>query len=301
MTWDAARRRVVLFGGYDGRFWGGWADTWEWDGVIWVQRQTSIGPSGRLQHALTYDAARQRVVLFGGGDGIRSHADTWDWDGVVWTRHTPVASPAPRSLHAMAWDADRSRVVLYGGVDPFMGRLEDTWEWDSATWVRRNPTTTPGPRSSHSMVWDSARRRMVLFGLDTWLYGSLVPTATQAFGTACSGTSGRPSLTSGVPFLGNQNFALDLNSTRATAACIFLLAPDTQALQLGGGCTLYLKGSLMPFFAAANAAGFASVKLSIPFDPSLRGNIYAQGAVVDPVGPVAGLALSNGLRLAIGD
>jgi len=71
MAYDAARHRIVLFGGRENQF---LADTWEWDGVIWVQRSPLASPSPRRSHAMTYDAARQRVVLFGGSQGL---ADTW--------------------------------------------------------------------------------------------------------------------------------------------------------------------------------------------------------------------------------
>jgi hypothetical protein len=81
-----------------------------------------------------------------------------------------------------------------------------------------------------------------------------------------------------------------------------MIATGTQALNLGGGCTLYLNGFLMPLLTATNASGFSSVKLSIPLDVSLRGGVaYAQAFVLDPMGSFAGLALSAGLKLVIGD
>jgi hypothetical protein len=109
-------------------------------------------------------------------------------------------------------------------------------------------------------------------------------------------------IASNLPFVGNQAVVLDLLAARASAPCLFMLATGTQALNLGGGCTLYLNGVLMPLFSATNASGFASVKLSIPLDPSLRGGAaYAQAFVLDPMGSFAGLALSGGLKLVFGD
>ena len=35
---------------------------------FWTQKQ-DIGPSSRTSHGLTYDAARKRVLLFGGDPG----------------------------------------------------------------------------------------------------------------------------------------------------------------------------------------------------------------------------------------
>jgi hypothetical protein len=55
---------VVLFGGFTGAALV--ADTWEWDGTNWTQLTPSASPSARCAHAMAYDAASQRVVLFGG-------------------------------------------------------------------------------------------------------------------------------------------------------------------------------------------------------------------------------------------
>lgn len=89
MAYDAARGVTVLFGGQNGT--GPSAtypdDTWTWDGKAWT-RIEATGPSPRWVHAMAYDQARQRVVLFGGGLGGRPFnalGDTWEWDGARWT------------------------------------------------------------------------------------------------------------------------------------------------------------------------------------------------------------------------
>src|SRR5262245_11281982 len=69
MAYDSARHRLVLFGGYSARLGESrLGDTWEWDGDIW-RRVSTTGPSPRAGHAMAYDSARGRVVLFGGYDG----------------------------------------------------------------------------------------------------------------------------------------------------------------------------------------------------------------------------------------
>jgi hypothetical protein len=73
-------------------------------------------------------------------------------------------------------------------------------------------------------------------------------------------------------------------------------------LAVGGGCTLYLKDPIVPLLTATNASGFASVKLAVPPDVSLRGvPAYAQAFVLDPRGSFAGFAFSAGLKLVFGD
>ena len=137
-------------------------DTWEWDGTTWLPRTPVTSPLARRGHALAYDAARQRVVLFGGQGNGGNFSDTWEWDGTTWLPRTPVASPLARSVHALAYDAARQRVVLFGGYSG--SPLLDTWEWDGTTWLPRAPVTSPLARSDHALAYDAARQRVVLFG-----------------------------------------------------------------------------------------------------------------------------------------
>jgi hypothetical protein len=63
-----------------------WART---PGGAW-QKRTSTGPGPRSAQSLAYDAARQRIVLFGGGIGQGRFGDTWEWDGARWDIRGPV-------------------------------------------------------------------------------------------------------------------------------------------------------------------------------------------------------------------
>jgi hypothetical protein len=59
--------------------------SWQWDGAHWTLRQ-DMGPSARWGHALAYDSARGRPVLFGGFSALPADpavadsvlADTWE-------------------------------------------------------------------------------------------------------------------------------------------------------------------------------------------------------------------------------
>ncbi|RKH14236.1 hypothetical protein D7V77_39905 [Corallococcus sp. CA041A] len=83
-VYDSARQRVVLFGGFDVQQGQPLNDTWEWDGTNWEQKSPAIAPRSRAYHALAYDSARQRVVLFGGAERKSNSVyvdlnDTWEW------------------------------------------------------------------------------------------------------------------------------------------------------------------------------------------------------------------------------
>ena len=164
MAYDALRQRTVLFGGTDTTTRVVMADTWEWDGVNWQRLLPAVSPAGRLSHAMAYDAARQRVVLFGGGSGGTSFTGTWEWDGTIWTAAQPSTQPPERFSHTLAYDAARQRVVLFGGIGSSRTALADTWEWDGTNWSARSSATRPTVRYGHAMAFDAARRVVVVFG-----------------------------------------------------------------------------------------------------------------------------------------
>jgi hypothetical protein len=76
MAYDVARQRTVVFGGNPPFSLSNLSDTWEWDGSYWTQVTPSVSPPEHCMHAMAYDFARQRVVLFGGAAGEASD-DTW--------------------------------------------------------------------------------------------------------------------------------------------------------------------------------------------------------------------------------
>ena len=60
------------------------------DAVAPEESATSTTSSG---HAMAYDVARERVVLFG-ADGRTFSNATWEWDGTQWTGRNPVSGGA---------------------------------------------------------------------------------------------------------------------------------------------------------------------------------------------------------------
>ena len=172
MAYEAARQRVVLFGGEVD------PNTWEWDGVAWTQ-VADMGPPGRWYCGMVYDDSRQRLVLFGGvlhpDNPSRALGDTWEWDGTDWTQVADMG-PSPRYGCAMTYDTVHKRVVLFGGNDPSHGELllfNDTWEWEGTEW-NQIADSGPSKRQFPAMAFDSSRKCPVLFGgheggARTWL------------------------------------------------------------------------------------------------------------------------------------
>jgi hypothetical protein len=156
MAYDSARQRIVLFGGNssDGSPLPPLADTWEWDGTGWMQRQPGVSPPARHGHAMVYDAARMRTIIFGGRSEGTLLGDTWEWDGNTWhlAAAPAPANPSARHGHRMVFDRSRQQTILFAGEDA-SGRLGDTWAWDGTAWAQQSPATVPDARAFHAMVY----------------------------------------------------------------------------------------------------------------------------------------------------
>ncbi|MCA8950904.1 MAG: hypothetical protein KDE27_15475 [Planctomycetes bacterium] len=151
----------------------------------WIRLHPATSPPGLLGHAMAYDGANDRTVLFGGSDGVNRLADTWLYDGSTWAQVTPANSPPPRAGHPLAYDAVRGRVVLFGGIGVGTGAMNDTWEWDGTNWLQMTPATVPPGRLSHPLVWHPGRASCVMHGgnglgttlTDTWEWNGVDWTA----------------------------------------------------------------------------------------------------------------------------
>src|SRR5207249_3986926 len=139
MAYDSESDRVILFGGYVNG--GGVSnDTWAYDfkANTWTDMDPLVKPHGRYNHAMAYDSASDRVILFGGYDSGSNFNDTWayDFNTNAWTDLDPPAKPPVRSQHAMAYDSGSDRLIMFGGVGS-PGYLNDTWayEFNKNTWT----------------------------------------------------------------------------------------------------------------------------------------------------------------------
>ena len=80
LAYASANQQVVLFGGSGNLFQGhvAFSDTWTWDGSNWTEQFPTNSPPLRYAHAMVYDSAESRSVMFGGFDEqLNSYDDTW--------------------------------------------------------------------------------------------------------------------------------------------------------------------------------------------------------------------------------
>jgi hypothetical protein len=164
MVYDSKRKRIVLFGGYDGN--NRLSDTWAYTAGGWKKIAAS-GPPGLLRHAMAYDAKRDRIVLFGGYSNSGYNGDTWLWNGTKWTK-SAAKGPSPRSGAFMCYDAKNGIVLLFGGDSgdwPNYTYHKDTWIWNGSKWTELK-ISGPSSRSDHRMVYDPTKGNIFLFGGD---------------------------------------------------------------------------------------------------------------------------------------
>ena len=62
-------------------------DMWTWNGSEWKEiKKTNQWPGKRMMHAMAYDEARNKTILYSGGNGEIIIEDTWEWDGKEWKK-----------------------------------------------------------------------------------------------------------------------------------------------------------------------------------------------------------------------
>lgn len=168
-VYDEARDRVILFGG-DGAPLETLRDTWSFDDGEWVRLANGAtgDPPGARSSAMTYDSARDRVVMFGG----LNNNETWEWNGTSWSKVTTATSPPFRRFAAMTYDRARSVVVMFGGIGAENTQIADTWEYDGVDWSPVVAATSPPAQARPSMVFDRNENRTLMFDANnvTWAY-----------------------------------------------------------------------------------------------------------------------------------
>lgn len=170
MHTDPTKSRILMFGGESS---GGLvAETWEWAFGRWRQLEPRTSPPARRNAAMIYDAARDRVVLFGGG----TRRDVWEWDGRDWRERTPTTGVAPVGSEPLgAYLAATAQVIVYDG--------RDTFRWDGTSWIKL-AVVAPPARSGAAMAYratSATTGELVLFGgggpgllTDTWTFDGAI-------------------------------------------------------------------------------------------------------------------------------
>jgi len=171
---------------------------WRFFGPSTYDLFTPGGPVGRDVPAMTYDAARDRTVVFGGCKASGCATDEmWLFDGAGWSAYTGPRPPA-RYGATLVYSTATSDSVLFGGYGATGQPLADTWVWNGSSWAQRFPATVPAARALASSAYGTTGGKAVLFGgvgaagqllADTWTWNGTTWAAGPAGPPARSKTS----------------------------------------------------------------------------------------------------------------
>jgi galactose oxidase-like protein len=174
-VYDREGDRLIVYGGYDGTILG---DLWQLDFATdpptWSPlAATGEAPHARAGHAMVYDPSGNRVIVFGGYDGVSENYrrnDLWALglgDSPSWEPLSAEGTPpSPRSSPSAVYDSRRHQMLLFGGTAP--GFTNETWALSldgSPTWTQLLPSgPLPTPREEQSGMYDQVRDRLLIFG-----------------------------------------------------------------------------------------------------------------------------------------
>lgn len=148
----------------------------------WATLSPDASAFTRDEHMMIYDPVRDRLLIFGGFDGVAIALTNEVWTvpltgpPVLTQLATSGTPPTARELGSAIYDPVRDRMVIFGGVVS-AGLMNDVWELSlsgTPTWSQIVPTgTPPSERYEHSAIYDATRDRMVAFGGYDYTTGDL--------------------------------------------------------------------------------------------------------------------------------
>jgi hypothetical protein len=188
-VYDSRGKRMVIFGGRNNTGTIDYVNEWRLLALDldprsptfekWVElRCGDVHAPGRSDHTAVYDAAKNRMVIFGGWDKVAHDFmdDTWAYyfasspdSAGRWKKIKTKDSHPPRRRHVTGvYDAGHNWFVVYGGLGD-EGFLNDVWALDLGRDVWINITPGPQPRLDHLVVFDPHRKELLLYGGDAHL------------------------------------------------------------------------------------------------------------------------------------
>jgi len=145
----------------------GLGDTWEFNGLNWVQLNPTVSPPARFPGEMAWDPADESIVLFGGWNTTGGanpsfyYNDTWEFSAGNWKQVTTSTAPSARTLTALA--TVPGGVLLFGGSDATTV-FNDTWFFAGGNWTQLSVGAVPGDRTGAMLAYDAADQAAILFG-----------------------------------------------------------------------------------------------------------------------------------------
>ncbi|MCI4350491.1 MAG: PKD domain-containing protein [Thermoplasmata archaeon] len=171
MVYDPVAGEYVMFGGSSATS-TPLGDTWVFAHENWTDltANLSIAPSPRWYYSMTWDAADNYVLLFGGRNTSTDFNDTWTFNGTNWTKINTTVAPPPMTSGRIAYDVADGFVWMYGGYSIMPGapsKYNATWTYKAGLWSNITANVTGAPVDPHTVnyaAYDSTDKYVVLYG-----------------------------------------------------------------------------------------------------------------------------------------
>jgi hypothetical protein len=297
-VYDPSSNRMILFAGFSNDnsldnprlndVWvqtnaNGLGGTGAWSNLI--PNGTPGSPQVRYNHSAVYDAANNRMIIYGGcGSTVGSQGclpiadNVWvlsNANGLggtpTWTQLFPTGGPPPaRQAHQAAYDPGTNSMIVWAGQNgggSGCATFPDVWVLSHAnglggtpTWTQLSTTggTPPGQYFS-SAVYDSANNVLTVFG-GTGLLGTHCGQTNAVWALShANGTGGTPVWTNLIP-----QGALGSPSNRQAAVGIY--EPNTNTMTIFGGAASH--GALNDTWVLSHANGIGGSSTWTRLSPS---------------------------------
>jgi hypothetical protein len=316
MTYDA-RDGYVLFAGPENASCPGASYnclmTWSFSHGNWTDITTwsVVHPPPFLNASLTYDAADQEVILFGGHNQssgyLNNSNETWGFAVGNWTLLSTASAPSTRVGAAMAYDVANRAVMMFGGVAVTRSGgllLADTWSFSSGAWTQVAPSLVASETVVDQNVATSLQVLGTTFYPDAaYTYRGLPPGCASAdVATLLCTPTGSGSFTIRAevtsPATAASDASLILTVTPHPSVSSFLASPPSiavgQSTRLtvvpagGTGPFDYSYGGLPPGCSSANTSSLSCI-------PSASGNFTVTVSLTDRFG----LPAQDSLHLSV--
>ena len=302
-VYDPSSNRIILFAGLSQdnalgspRLNDVWIET-NANGLGGTGAWSQLSPSGPLpqvrnNQSAVYDAANNRMIIYGGcgavptSNGCLPIADNvWvlsNANGIggtpTWTQLFPTGGPPPaRQAHQAAYDPTTNSMIVWAGQNgggSGCGTFSDVWVLSHANGLGGTPTwtqlsTSGGPPPGQyfsSAVYDSANNVLTVFG-GTGLIGTTcgVTNAVWAL-THANGTGGTPVWTNLVPQGAH-------GSPSNRQACVAIYESDTNTMTIFGGAAR--TGALNDSWVLSHANGIGGPSTWTKLSPSGQAPVKA--------------------------
>ncbi len=182
---DPASGTIALFGGDDGPIVNQIPqpnfldETWVFEpGVGWAQVEGATHPSARGRYAAAYDAANERMIVFGGryratgtSGNYTVFNDLWAFSFAdrTWTQLHDGSGTAPPARYFAGVAVDSAGTIYVAGGATNSDALsitlaDDLWSFDGTAWTEQTLTGETPQRLFIAWGYDSMRNRLLAFG-----------------------------------------------------------------------------------------------------------------------------------------